>query len=92
MEALDRADAEASQPQVEFSGPFPMEGAKGIHSAVTRHAARHLRKAPPQPRPQPGASGAAGAAAARMPALVLSVAAGGLESRVVGHAPAGSRE
>ncbi|GBF93149.1 hypothetical protein Rsub_05880 [Raphidocelis subcapitata] len=37
--------------KVEFVGPYPMEGAKGVESAVTRHVARLLRHAPPQPRP-----------------------------------------
>jgi hypothetical protein len=31
--------------RVEFSGPFPLEGAKGVESAVTRHVARLLRRA-----------------------------------------------
>jgi len=34
-------------PQVEFSGPYPMEGGKGVESAVTRYVARLLRKQQP---------------------------------------------
>jgi hypothetical protein len=55
-----------------------MEGAKGIESAVTRHVARHLRHAPPQPRP-PGKQGGQAAGARPAAALVLSVAQGGRE-------------
>lgn len=40
--------------KVEFTGPFPMEGAKGVESAVTRHVARLLRNAPKQEPPQRG--------------------------------------
>lgn len=37
--------------QVEFVGPYPMEGAKGVDSAVTRHTARLLRHVAQRPPP-----------------------------------------
>ena len=39
--------------QVEFDGPYPLEGAKGVRSAATRHLARLVRHCPTPTHPMP---------------------------------------
>jgi hypothetical protein len=38
-----------SPTQVSFSGPYPLDGAKVVEAALTRHLGRHLRKAAAAP-------------------------------------------
>lgn len=68
--------------KVEFAGDYPLEGAKGVETAVVRHVARLLRHAPARGDSGSGSSSSSGSGSSTehpAAALVLSVSEDGRE-------------